>query len=79
MHAQAMRRRGAASAATKTTPKQSTDLSRFKPLAPAAAPKVAFMLQRGATVLHVTEQVVKIAHSGRTAEIDAVGRVAWDT
>ncbi len=78
MQARAMRRRGAAAAATIRVPRPTTDLSRFKPETATAGPKVAFMIQRGATVIHVTERMVKIAHAGRTARIDAVGRVNWD-
>jgi hypothetical protein len=54
------------------------DMKRFSTNSAAATDKVDFMLDRGAIVIDVKATKVRITHSGRTASIDAWGRVSWD-
>lgn len=61
-----------------TLPGHQADLARFEAMTPDAPRNVRFLLSRGATLLQVQRSKVRIAHAGRTASIDAQGRVQWD-
>ena len=54
------------------------DLRVFRAASPAAAKKVQFLLNRGAVVIDAGKALVRIAHVGHTASIDAFGRIRWN-
>lgn len=54
------------------------DLRAFSEASPAAARKVQFLLNRGATVIGAKSKLIRIAHVGHIASIDSVGRVRWN-
>ncbi|MBK6616179.1 hypothetical protein [Ottowia sp.] len=57
---------------------ESADLRAFSDGSPAATRKVQFLLNRGAMVITAGRALIRIAHAGHTASIDANGRVRWN-
>lgn len=55
------------------------DVSRFRPKDAAAGRKLKFLLDRGGLVMSAGVNSVSVMHAGRTARIDARGRVSWPT